>query len=164
MAKKTSPLLPSSTLRLQQFGERLRLARLRRKLTALQVAERAGMTVVTLRNLERGNAGVTIGAWLAVMQVLGIDSDFDLLAKEDLLGRGLQDAALLHEAPRLARRQARAGVRKPVDKPAPKPYPAAAPEAQSEGAMWLADGDFVSSTDLASLITPPAQDKPRKKR
>ncbi|GAB2880912.1 hypothetical protein GCM10027093_15170 [Paraburkholderia jirisanensis] len=164
MAKKTSPLLPAGTLRLQQFGERLRLARLRRKLTALQVAERAGMTVVTLRNLERGNAGVTIGAWLAVMQVLGIEADIDLLAKEDPLGRGLQDAALLHEAPRPARPRARAGVQKPVGDAAPTRYPAAAPDAESEGAMWLADGDFVSSADLASLITPPAPDKPRKKR
>ena len=164
MARKTSPLLPSSNLRLQQFGERLRLARLRRRLKALQVAERAGMTVVTLRNLERGNAGVTIGAWLAVMQVLGIESDFDLLAKEDPVGRRLQDAALLRETSKTMRPRAHAPVRKPVDEVAPKRHPSVSPGADSEDGTWLADGDFVSSTDLASLISPPAPDKPRKKR
>ncbi len=94
MAKKTAPLLPSSEALLVRLGERLRLARLRRKLTAKQVAERAGMTAMTLRSLERGGSGVTMGAYLAVMQVLGIDRDLDLLAKEDAVGRGLQDSRL----------------------------------------------------------------------
>ncbi len=52
------------------------------------------MTAVTLRNLERGNAGVTIGAYLAVMQVLGVDGDLDLLVMDDPLGRQVQDANL----------------------------------------------------------------------
>ena len=49
---------------------------------------------MTLRSLERGGSGVTMGAYLAVMQVLGIEKDLDLLGKADPVGRELQDARL----------------------------------------------------------------------
>ena len=49
---------------------------------------------MTLRSLERGGSGVTMGAFLAVMQVLGIEKDLDLLGKADPVGRALQDAQL----------------------------------------------------------------------
>ncbi|RQT42499.1 helix-turn-helix domain-containing protein [Burkholderia cepacia] len=94
MAKKVTNLGQVAELRIQQFGERLRMARLRRRLTAKHLAERAGITAVTLRNLERGNAGVTMGAYLVVMQVLGVDGDLDLLLRDDPLGRQAQDANL----------------------------------------------------------------------
>ena len=94
MAKKIAPLLPTTAELLRQFGDRLRLARRRRRLSAKQVAERAGMAPMTLRGLERGGSGVTMGAYLAVMQVLGIEKDLDLLGKADPVGRELQDAQL----------------------------------------------------------------------
>ncbi|MBN6773133.1 helix-turn-helix transcriptional regulator [Pseudomonas granadensis] len=52
MSKKTAPLLLKTAALLSNLGDRLKLARLRRKLTAKQVAERAGISVMTLRSLE----------------------------------------------------------------------------------------------------------------
>lgn len=93
MAKRTAPLLPSTERLLAGFGERLRAARLRRRLTAKQVAERAGMAVMTLRGLERGAPGATLGAYAAVMQTLQLEGGIGQLALEDPTGRALQDAA-----------------------------------------------------------------------
>lgn len=94
MGRRVQPLLPRVQRILAELGESLRLARLRRRLTAKQVAERAGMTVVTLRAIERGSPGATLGAYAAVLQVLGLEGDLALVAKNDPLGRKLQDAGL----------------------------------------------------------------------
>ena len=155
MAKKTAPLLPATELRLQQLGERLRLARLRRRLTGKQVAERAGMTPVTLRSLERGSSGVTMGAYLAVMQVLGAERDLDLLLKDDPLGRDLQDAALPRRS-RVSEHLSPAAVRN-----SRAASTARVPKAQEPlvPGDWTADRTFVSADSLASLIKPPRSNK-----
>lgn len=149
MAKKTAPLLPSTQNLLAELGERLKLARLRRKLTAKQVAERAGMTPMTLRSLESGGSGVTIGAYLSVMQVLGIESDLAMIGAEDKLGRRLQDSRLVKPDAHLsgqARLIEREGIEKArelttrveVDTPAP----------ESRG---------TTAEHLASLLTSPSK-------
>jgi Helix-turn-helix. len=94
MARKTAPLLPRIARLLTDLGERLKLARLRRRLTAKQVAERAGMSVMTLRSLESGGAGVTMGAYLSVMHVLGLEQDLNKVGAADEMGRHLLDAQL----------------------------------------------------------------------
>ncbi len=98
MAKRVAPLLPPLERRLTRLGERIRTARLRRRLSAKLVAERAGMSVMTLRNVENGGMGVTIGAYAAVLHVLGLDGDLDAVAAADTLGRDLQDATLPQSA------------------------------------------------------------------
>jgi len=94
MANKTTLLLPKTQKILTEFGENLRLSRLRRKLSSEQVAERAGMGRSTLIKIEKGHPGVGIGHYLNVMKVLGLEKDFLQLAKDDELGRKLQDAKL----------------------------------------------------------------------
>ena len=94
MANKTTALLPKTQKILTEFGENIRLARLRRKLSSEQVAERAGMGRSTLVKIEKGHPGVGIGHYLNVLKVLGLEKDFLQLAKDDELGRKLQDARL----------------------------------------------------------------------
>lgn len=79
---------------LSDVGENLRLARLRRHLSAQLVADRAGISRSTLQNLEKGSSSVSIGNLLQVLVVLGLEKDFAMLAAADPLGRKLQDAGL----------------------------------------------------------------------
>jgi transcriptional regulator with XRE-family HTH domain len=174
MAKKTAPLLPSTDALLRQFGDRLRVARLRRRLPAKQVAERAGMAPMTLRSLERGGSGVTMGAYLAVMQVLGIEKDLDLLGKADPLGRELQDAQL---PPARAKAATPAPLRKVPANTSPRrvretpgrvdvPLHAIKKPVKSptDARDWIKKSGFASADALAGLIDPSAASTPKKRR
>lgn len=95
MNRKNIMLMPDTQHKLTQMGEQIKLARLRRKLTVELVAERAGISRTTLWNVEKGSSSVAIGAYAAVLHALnGMDKDLLLIAKEDELGRQLQDLSL----------------------------------------------------------------------
>ena len=95
MSKKATVILPQTQRMLNQMGEQIRLARLRRRLTAELVAERAGISRMTLSNIEKGSPSVAIGSYAAVLHALnGMDKDLLLVAKDDELGRKLQDLGL----------------------------------------------------------------------
>jgi transcriptional regulator with XRE-family HTH domain len=94
-------MYPSQKRLLASLGERLRLARLRRKLSAELTCERAAISRMTLYRAERGSADVALGTLLRLLSVLGLDADLDLIARDDKFGRVLQDQQL---APRRTRR------------------------------------------------------------
>jgi len=91
-------LLPSQQRALHTLGEQIRYARLRRDLSTIQIAERAGIGRTTLVKIEKGDPGVALGQYFRVLIALGLGDDILLLAKDDELGRKLQDLKLeVHE-------------------------------------------------------------------
>lgn len=95
MGREKPILLPKHRRILSEFGENIKLARLRRKLSAEQVAERANISRPTLLSIEKGSESVSLGLYLQVLVVLGLEKDLLQLAKDDELGRKLQDAQLI---------------------------------------------------------------------
>lgn len=95
MPKKTIVLLPETEKILEQLGRQIKYARLRRKLTSELVAERAGISRATLVSIEKGSPSVAMGCYAAVLHALNyMDKDLLLVAKDDELGRKLQDLDL----------------------------------------------------------------------
>lgn len=92
MATRKAVILPKTQKILLVLGGNIKLARLRRKLSTQQVAERANISRPTLLSIEKGSSSVSIGAYILVLQVLGLEKDFLMIAKDDELGRKLQDA------------------------------------------------------------------------
>lgn len=79
---------------MQIVGEQIKLARLRRNLSVTQVAERATCSPLTVSRIEKGVPTVAIGIYLRVLYALQLDDDILFLAKDDELGRALQDMNL----------------------------------------------------------------------
>ena len=94
MGKKTTPQTPRLAALLRAFGEDIRLARLRRNLSATMLADRAGMTRMTLNAIERGEATVSLGGYANVLFSLGLENGLSRIAKDDEFGKRLQDAGL----------------------------------------------------------------------
>ena len=95
MNTKKQTIFPKYNFLLEKMGENIKIARKRRKLTMIQVAERAGISRSTLYLIESGNPSVAMGAYFNVLRVLGLQDDFLKLAADDELGRKLQDLELL---------------------------------------------------------------------
>lgn len=94
MGRQAISSLPSVRTQLAELGGNIRLARLRRRLPATLVAQRAGIARETLASIERGSAAVSAGNYATVLFVLGLEKDIGLVARDDEMGRKLQDAKL----------------------------------------------------------------------
>lgn len=111
MPRKPPIVFPQEQRLLSDLGERLRLARKRRKLSNAAVAQRAGISRSTLYKVEAGDAGATLGSYVRVLAVLGLEGDLQQLAADDRVGRKLQDLAL----------DSKPAARRRAAKPAPVP-------------------------------------------
>lgn len=81
---------------LEALGRNIRSARVLRGLTMQEVAERAMTSRETVRRLEHGHPGVSLGVLAHVFWVLGLDDQLGLLAalENDAQGQALALARL----------------------------------------------------------------------
>lgn len=94
MPRKPPTIFPQEQRLLSNLGERFKLARMRRKLSNAAVAQRAGISRSSVYKVEAGDPGATLGTYLRVLAVLGLEGDVNALAADDKVGRKLQDLAL----------------------------------------------------------------------
>lgn len=96
MRKAANNIFPDTEKVLRTMGEQIKLARLRHKLSSVLVSERAGIRRASLWKVENGDPSVAIGIYAAVLHALNnMVEDLLLIARDDLLGRQLQDINLL---------------------------------------------------------------------
>lgn len=91
------PNLPIPVARtLRQLGADIRSARLRRRLRAAVVAERAQISPPTLLRVERGDAAVSLGIYATVLWVLGLLDPLAQVAAPtgDLIAQALEQERL----------------------------------------------------------------------
>lgn len=93
-------IMPRVQKQLEQVGEQIKLARLRRKYSAKLIQERAGISRATLWKVEKGDPGVAIGIYAKVLSAIGLPDDITLLARDDDLGHVIMDAELLEKGKR----------------------------------------------------------------
>lgn len=100
-------ILPKNLRILDGLGQNIKLARLRRKMSTEQLAERAGIGRMTLYKIEKGSPAVSMGNYLQVLFILGLEKDLMLIGADDPLGRKIQDAKLLvkQRSPKLKRKK-----------------------------------------------------------
>lgn len=94
MGRVVRVLFPATQRRADALGERLRAARLRRRMSEAELAERAFVSRMTLRKLEAGDLSVSAAVLARVLEVLALDQDLDKLAADDVVGRRLADARI----------------------------------------------------------------------
>jgi transcriptional regulator with XRE-family HTH domain len=96
MARSFHPVFPALERQFRALGDRIRLARLRRRLPAVLFAERIGVSRPTVHRLEKGDPTIALGTYGKALRVLGLEKDLDGLARDDDVGRKLQDLSLPH--------------------------------------------------------------------
>lgn len=88
-------LYPQVQKKIEDLGHRIKLARLRRKLTIEMVAERAKISRFSVREVEKGSPSVAIGIYVNVLMAIGMVKELDNFLADDPLGHMLQDDELL---------------------------------------------------------------------
>lgn len=96
-SKRTAVIFPRQRKMLNILGENLTLAMKRRGITQEMMHSRTGISKPTLRKILNGDPSVSLGHYVKVLAVLGLLDDLTKVARDDKLGRKLQDIQLLNK-------------------------------------------------------------------
>lgn len=89
------PIISHVQRNLAELGKQIKLARLRRNLSAELIAERAGISRSTLYAIEKGTHSVSIGAYAMVLHAIGgLDKDLLLVAKDERMEQTMRELQL----------------------------------------------------------------------
>lgn len=94
MRPRKTLLMPKARKSLEILGQNLKLARIRRRISAALMCERAGVSHATLTAIEQGKPSVSMAGYMSVLFCLNMHTDMEKVALDDLLGRELQDLQL----------------------------------------------------------------------
>lgn len=92
MSRPTRTLVPKTQRQAEALGERLKAARLRRRMSGADMAARTLVSRPTIRRLEAGDLTVSAAVLVRVLEVLTLEDDIDRIAEQDDLGHRLVDA------------------------------------------------------------------------
>ena len=95
MSRKTVILESNTEEKLKKIGQRIKKARLRRNISAETISKKAGIGESTFYAIERGKSTVSIGAYVAVLATLGLDSDLDSIAVDEEAKKQLYEQNLV---------------------------------------------------------------------
>ena len=95
MGRVKTILYPQVQKRLENLGYRIKLARLRRKLSVELVAQRAKISRKSVWEVENGSPSVAMGIYVNVLMAIGMLDELDKVLAEDPLGRLMQDSDLV---------------------------------------------------------------------
>lgn len=151
MSKKTVILEPDIEDKLKKMGQRIKKARLRRNISAEMIAKKAGIGKSTFYAIERGVSTVSLGAYVVVLSILGLDNDLDAIAMDE------EGKAMLREQNAVIRKRAK---RRKVDKKLPLPNGITDYRKISSEYYYvdktLLIRDFIDERPLVSLFTCPS--------
>ena len=95
MSRKTVILEPNTEDKLKKMGQRIKKARLRRNISAETISKKAGIGESTFYAIERGASTVSLGAYAAVLSILGLNNDLDSIAVDEEAKKQLYEQNLV---------------------------------------------------------------------
>ena len=95
MSRKTVILEQNTEDKLKKMGQRIKKARLRRNISAEMISKQAGIGESTFYAIERGVSTVSLGAYAAVLSILGLNNDLDSIAVDEEAKKQLYEQNLV---------------------------------------------------------------------